>query len=45
MNENVIDSNKVKIIGKVIGEKEFSHEMYGEKFYTIKLEVSRLSDQ
>ena len=45
MTENVIDSNKVKIIGKVLGEKEFSHEMYGEKFYTIKLEVSRLSNQ
>ncbi len=45
MIENVIDTNKVKIIGKVVGEKEFSHEMYGEKFYTIELEVSRLSDQ
>lgn len=45
VNEQVIDTNKVKIIGKVIEEKEFSHEMYGEKFYTIKLEVSRLSNQ
>lgn len=45
MTEKVIDTNNVKIIGKVIGDKEFSHEMYGEKFYTIKLEVSRLSSE
>ncbi len=45
MTEQVIETNRVKIIGKVIGEKEFSHEMYGEKFYTIELEVSRLSSQ
>lgn len=45
MTENIIDTNKVKIIGKVLSEKEFSHEMYGEKFYTVNLEVSRLSSQ
>lgn len=45
MTENVIDTNNVKIIGKVLGEKEFSHEMYGEKFYTINVEVSRLSSE
>lgn len=45
MTENLIDANKVKIIGKVLSEKEFSHEMYGEKFYTVDLEVSRLSSQ
>lgn len=45
MTEKIMDTNKVKIIGKVLGEKEFSHEMYGEKFYTIELQVSRLSDQ
>lgn len=45
MADKVIDTNMVNIIGKVIGEKEFSHEMYGEGFYTFDLEVSRLSDQ
>ena len=45
MTENLIETNKVKIIGKVLGEKELSHEMYGEKFYKIKLEVSRLSNE
>lgn len=45
MTENIIDTNKVKIIGKVLGEKEFSHEMYGEKFYIINVEVSRLSSE
>lgn len=45
MTENSIDTNKVKIIGKVLGEKELSHEMYGERFYKINLEVSRLSSE
>ncbi|AFS77909.1 single-strand DNA-binding protein Ssb [Gottschalkia acidurici 9a] len=45
MADQVIDTNMVSLIGKVVGEKEFSHEMYGEGFYTFNLEVSRLSDQ
>ena len=45
MADQVIDTNIVSLIGKVVGEKEFSHEMYGEGFYTFNLEVSRLSDQ
>ncbi|MBW4829717.1 MAG: single-stranded DNA-binding protein [Clostridiaceae bacterium] len=44
MVDKVIDTNKVIIVGKVVSEKEFSHEMYGEGFYTFKLGVPRLSD-
>lgn len=44
MLEKIMETNKVRLIGKVDSEKEFSHEMYGEKFYNIKLKVSRLSD-
>lgn len=44
MVDKVIDSNIVIIVGKVIGEREFSHEMYGEGFYTFNLEVPRLSE-
>ena len=44
MVDQVIDTNVVTLIGKVITEKEFSHEMYGERFYTFDLEVPRLSD-
>lgn len=43
MADKVIETNIVKIVGKVVSEKEFSHEMYGEKFYSFNLEVPRLS--
>ncbi|WP_026477072.1 single-stranded DNA-binding protein [Alkaliphilus transvaalensis] len=44
MTGNIIDSNMVTLVGKVAGEKEFSHEMYGEGFYNYKIEIPRLSD-
>lgn len=43
MVDKIIETNMVKIVGKVISDKEFSHEMYGEKFYVFQLEVPRLS--
>ncbi|MGL5416864.1 MAG: single-stranded DNA-binding protein [Clostridium sp.] len=42
--DNLMLNNKIYLEGKVISEKEFSHEMYGEGFYTFDLEVMRLSD-
>ncbi|NMB07584.1 MAG: single-stranded DNA-binding protein [Tissierellia bacterium] len=44
MANKIIDTNTVKVIGKVISLIEFSHEMYGEGFYKFDLEVPRLSD-
>jgi single-stranded DNA-binding protein len=41
---NIIENNMVTISGKIVSESEFSHEVYGEGFYTFTLEVSRLSD-
>lgn len=41
--DKIIETNMVKIVGVVISDKEFSHEMYGEKFYMFQLEVPRLS--
>lgn len=43
MVDKIIETNMVKIVGKVISDQEFSHEMYGEKFYIIEMEVPRLS--
>lgn len=37
-------NNKIYLEGTVLSELEYSHEMYGEKFYTFDLEVIRLSD-
>ncbi|MGL4774731.1 MAG: single-stranded DNA-binding protein [Clostridium sp.] len=42
--DNVLLNNKIYLEGKVISGLEFSHEMYGEGFYTFDLEVMRLSD-
>ena len=45
MSEKVIENNKVSVIGEVISEFTFSHEVFGEGFYLVSLAVSRLSDQ
>ena len=42
--ENVIKTNQTTIVGKVISDIEFSHEVYGEGFYIFYVEVPRLSD-
>lgn len=44
MINNVVETNTVAIVGKLASELEFSHELYGEGFYILKLEVPRLSD-
>lgn len=44
MTDKIMDTNAVRLVGRVAGEKVFSHEMYGEGFYIIDLEVPRLSD-
>lgn len=43
MNE-VIVNNQVTISGEIVSEFRFSHELYGEKFYLMDVEVPRLSD-
>ena len=44
MLDKVIENNRVSIIGEVVSEFEFSHEVYGEGFYTLNISVNRLSD-
>ncbi|NLD51102.1 MAG: single-stranded DNA-binding protein [Clostridiaceae bacterium] len=41
---NIIENNMVTISGKIASEAEFSHEVYGEGFFSFLLEVPRLSD-
>lgn len=41
---NVIENNVVTISGKVVSDVEYSHEVYGEGFYSFYLDVPRLSD-
>ncbi|KPU27751.1 single-stranded DNA-binding protein [Caloranaerobacter sp. TR13] len=44
MVDKVIQTNSVTIVGKIVSELEFSHQMYGEGFYTFYIEVPRLSE-
>lgn len=44
MMDNLMLNNKIYLEGKVISELQFSHEMYGEGFYTFNIEVPRLSE-
>ncbi|MBU5268264.1 single-stranded DNA-binding protein [Clostridium cochlearium] len=41
--ENLSQNNRICLEGVIFSKLEFSHEMYGEGFYTFFLEVSRLS--
>ncbi|MCI8567637.1 MAG: single-stranded DNA-binding protein [Lachnospiraceae bacterium] len=45
MSEKILENNKVTVIGQVISDFTFSHEVFGEGFYMIDLAVNRLSDQ
>ena len=43
LDTNYLENNYLTLVGKVTGEKRFSHEIYGEKFYTFNLSIPRLS--
>ena len=43
MITNYTENNYLVLIGKIISDKTFSHEIYGESFYLFNLEVPRLS--
>ncbi len=45
MAEKIIENNKVTVIGNIISEFTFSHEVFGEGFYNVNVSVNRLSDQ
>jgi len=42
--DNLMLNNKIYLEGQLVSDLQFSHEMYGEGFYTFNLEVPRLSD-
>ncbi|AZV58212.1 single-stranded DNA-binding protein [Clostridium sp. AWRP] len=44
MMDNLMLNNKIYLEGTVVSELQFSHEMYGEGFYTFNIEVPRLSE-
>ena len=43
MNTNYSENNHLILRGEIVSQKNYSHEIYGEKFYIVNLEVKRLS--
>ena len=43
MTEKILKNNQAVVAGEIIYDYEFSHEVFGEGFYFVKLKVSRLS--
>lgn len=44
MADKVIENNQVTIMGEIISDFTFSHEIFGEGFYMVDVLVPRLSD-
>lgn len=44
MSDKIIENNQITIMGKVATEFSFSHEVFGEGFYMVEVEVKRLSN-
>ena len=44
MHYELMENNKVYLKGEVVSEPVFSHEVFGEGFYELNLNVKRLSD-
>ena len=44
MTDKVIENNQVVIMGEIVSDFTFSHEIYGEGFYMVDVRVERLSD-
>ena len=44
MSDKIIENNQVTIIGEIAGKFVFSHEVFGEGFYMVEVEVKRLSN-
>jgi len=44
MTDKVIENNQVTIMGEIVSDFSFSHEIYGEGFYLVDIRVKRLSE-
>lgn len=44
MVDKVIENNRVSIIGEIVSDFRYSHQVYGEGFYIVDVAVSRLSE-
>ena len=44
MADKMFENNQVSIIGEIVSDFQFSHEVYGEGFYMMEVSVRRRSD-
>ena len=44
MADKMFENNQVSIIGEIVSDFKYSHEVYGEGFYMMEVSVRRLSD-
>ena len=42
--DKTIENNRVSIIGEIVSDFRYSHQVYGEGFYVVDVSVNRLSD-
>lgn len=44
MTDKVIENNQVTMMGEIVSDFSYSHEIFGEGFYMVDVKVQRLSD-
>ncbi len=44
MTDKVIENNQVTVMGEIVSEFSYSHEIFGEGFYMVDVRVQRLSE-
>ena len=44
MADKIIENNQVSIVGEIVSDFSYSHEVYGEGFFVVEVAVNRLSN-
>ena len=44
MSDKMIENNQVTMMGEIVSPFLFSHEVFGEGFYMVEVDVKRLSN-
>ena len=44
MADKIFENNQVSIMGEIVSDFRFSHEVFGEGFYMVDVAVNRLSN-
>lgn len=44
MADKMFENNQVSLVGEIVSDFTYSHEVYGEGFYVVELSVNRLSN-